>query len=61
VREGRGQAVGREKRGTVYVPTGLEIKHKLRPLKGTGKTPGSYLVAWHQKRSGTVSLILLFC
>lgn len=54
--------MGKEKRGTVYVPTGVEdIKHKLRALKRTGKTPGSYLVAWHQKRSGTISLILLFC
>ena len=44
MREGRGQAVGREKREIVCVPTGLEIKHKLRPLKGAGKTPGSYLV-----------------
>ena len=58
---GGGQAVGRERRGIVCVSTGLEIKHKLRPLKGAGKTPGSHLVAWHQKRSGTISVILLSC
>ena len=53
--------MGRERRGIVCVSTGLEKKHKLRPLKGAGKTPGSHLVAWHQKRSGTISVILLSC